>query len=418
MTSSIENSTNRNRRHRWRWLVSLLLCIVIVAIALGVSNRIKKTAPKARKKAPSSHIPYVESIVLLPKDHQIAIHAMGTVIPAREVVLKSRVPGEVQSLHPEFADGGFVKKGAHLLKIDPKDYELALARKKSQLVNAQYELKVEMGYQEVAKREWSILNKGKPADPADVELALRKPHLAKTRSDVVAAEAELEQAKLNLSRTDIKAPFNALVQEKYVDAGSQVSSQDALAELVGTDEYWIRVSIPVDRLKWMTIPKDQSKEGSEATVHFRGHERTGRVIRMLGNLETQGRMARILVSVKDPLGLNRSSAGSPPLLIGEYVRVTIQGKRLSGVYRIPIGAFRDNNTVWLVDANGTLEKRDVETLWRDDQFVLIEKNLSPGDRLITSDLATAVDGLPVATEKHEAGKGPSVKAVKEGHHES
>jgi RND family efflux transporter MFP subunit len=394
------------------------LCFVIVAIALGVSDRIKKSAPKARKKVPSNQIPFVESIELYPKEHQISIQAMGTVVPARKVVIKSRVPGEVQSLHPEFSAGGFIEKGERLLKIDPVDYELALFRKKSQLVSAQYGFKIEMGHQEVAKREWAILNKGEPADPADVELALRKPHLAKSQSDVAAAEAELEKARLDLSRTDIKAPFNALVQEKHVEIGSRVSTQDALAQLVGTDEYWIRVSLPVDRLKWIRIPKNRSQDGALATVWFRGYERTGRVIRMLGDLEPQGRMARILVSVKDPLGRDQRSEDTHPLLIGEYVRVTIQGDRLTGVYRIPVSAYRDNDTIWLVDTDDTLKRRQVETLWRDDRFVLIKNNLSPGDRLITSDLATAVDGLRVATNKDETDKGSFARPMKEEHHES
>jgi RND family efflux transporter MFP subunit len=274
-----------------------------------------------------------------------------------------------------------------------------------------------MGYQEVAKREWALLNRGEPADPADVELALRKPHLAKSRSDVAAAEAELEQAKLSLTRTDIKAPFNALVQEKHVDIGSQVSTQDALAELVGTDEYWIRVSLPVDRLKWIRIPSDRSQKGAEAIVHFRGYQRTGRVVRMLGNLETQGRMARILVSVKDPLCLEQPSEGDTPLLIGEYVRVTIQGKKLSGVYRIPRTALRDDNTVWLVSREETLDIRTVETVWRDEKYVLIENHLSPGDRLVTSGLATPAKGLRVQIIGREE-KGSFSDGVKDVRHES
>jgi multidrug efflux pump subunit AcrA (membrane-fusion protein) len=169
------------------------------------------------------------------------------------------------------------------------------------------------------------LNSGKPADPADVELALRKPHLAKAQSDLAAAQAELDQAKLSLSRTDITAPFNSVVRDKFVEIGSQMSTQDALAELVGTDEYWIRVSLPVDRLRWIRIPSNRSETGALATIHYRGHQRTGRVIRLLGDLEAQGRMARILVSVKDPLGRKGTQPDTMPLLIGEYVRVEIQG---------------------------------------------------------------------------------------------
>jgi RND family efflux transporter MFP subunit len=310
------------------------------------------------------------------------------------MTLKSRVSGQIASTHPEFVAGGIVRRGQRLVKLDPQDYQLALARKESQLVNAQYELKVEMGFQEVAKREWSLLNKGQSADTDDVELALRKPHLAKAKSDLAAAEAELEQAKLSLSRTDIVAPFNAMVRSTHVEIGSQVSTQDALADLVGTDEYWIRVSLPVGRLRWIRIPSNLSETGAPATVHFRGHERTGRVIRLLGDLEPQGRMARILVSVDDPLALDNRQADAP-LLIGEYVRVSIKGERLDDVYRIPRSALRDNSTIWLAAADGTLQIKPVVTVWRDDRHVLIGNHINPGDRLIISELPVPVDGMPV-----------------------
>jgi RND family efflux transporter MFP subunit len=375
-------------------MLTFVLCLVIVAGGLVLAGYIKKTAPKAQRRPPDRNVPRVEIMAMFPGDHQVSVSAMGTVAPAKEMTLKSRVSGQVQSVHPEFVAGGIVVRGQRLLKIDPQDYQLALARKESQVINSEYELKVELGFQDVARREWSLLNKGTPADAADEELALRKPHLAKARSDLVAAQAELEQAKLNLSRTDITAPFNAFVRETYIESGSQVSTQDALADLVGTDEYWIRVALPVDRLRWVRIPSSRSDTGAPAVVHYRGYERSGRVLRLLGDLEPQGRMARIMVSVDDPLGRGDREPGQP-LLIGEYVRVEIRGETLADIYRIPRSALRDNNTIWLVDADGALQIKPVVTVWSDDRHVLIHDRITPGDRLVVSDLAAPVAGMPV-----------------------
>lgn len=415
MTQSNETAAGVSRRNRWRWAANLLLCLVIIAVGLGLAEYIKKTSPKAQKRAPQRSIPRVETLALFPGDHQVSINAMGSVIPAREMTLKSRVSGQVESTHPEFMVGGFIGQGQRILKIDPQDYQLALARKKSQLVNAQYELKVEMGYQEVAQREWALLNTGQPADPADVELALRKPHLAKAQSDLAATQAELEQARLSLSRTDIMAPFNAVIRTKNVEIGSQISTQDSLAELVGTDEYWIRVSLPVDRLQWIRIPTNRSETGAWATVHYRGHQRTGRVVRLLGDLEPQGRMARVLISVKSPLGLNAREPNRPPLLIGEYVRVQIQGDHLADVYRIPRSALRDNSTIWMVATDDTLQVKPVDTVWRDDRVVLIDDHINPGDRLVISDLATVVDGMPVAPTHNDPPKDDTAAGPEDGH---
>jgi multidrug efflux pump subunit AcrA (membrane-fusion protein) len=106
-------------------------------------------------------------------------------------------------------------------------------------------------------------------------------------------------------------------------------------------------------------------------------------------------MARVLLEVKDPLGLNLSEKKHPPLLIGEYVRMEIEGRQLKNVFRIPRTALRDNAQIWLVSNGGKLEIRTVETLWRDEQSVLLTDGLQPGEQLIVSDLSKPVDGMPL-----------------------
>jgi hypothetical protein len=116
---------------------------------------------------------------------------------------------------------------------------------------------------------------------------------------------------------------------------------------------------------------------------------------LLGDLETEGRMARILVEVKDPLGLKAKGKYQLPLLIGEYVRIEIEGRELQNVYRIPRSALRDDANIWIASDDGKLEIRSVKTLWRDAQTVLLGEDLEPGSRLIVSNLAAPVNGMPV-----------------------
>lgn len=379
------------------WVRTLIGCILILVLGIVGGNYIKKTAPQAQKRPPERTVAQVNTQPLFTGTHQVVVSAMGSVVPAREITIKSRVPGKIQSVHPEFVEGGLIRAGQTILTIEAKDYELAIARRESAVVSAEYALKMEMGYQEVAQREWDLLNRGKPAADEDVELALRKPHLAKVRSDLAAARAELEQARLDLSRTEVVAPFNTMVRKKHVAVGSQVTGQDDLAELVGTDDYWIQVSLPVERLAWIRIPRDNKEKGAAVTVFYRGYQRQGTVARLLGDLEVQGRMARLLVAVKDPLGLSdKTPSEIPPMLIGEYVRVEIQGQRLTDVYRIPRSALRDNETVWILSDDDTLKIVPVETVWRDADFVLMKNGIRSGQRLIVSDLSAPVEGLPLS----------------------
>jgi RND family efflux transporter MFP subunit len=382
-----------------RPIIRIVLSLVILGVGIGAASYLKNSAPRTKKRPPVKLSPIVLIQTVKPSSYQIIVTAMGTVIPAREVVLKSRVSGEIVEIHPEFTEGGFLKKDMRIIQIDPQDYELALARKRSTVTDAEYALKLELGHQAVAKREWELLNQGKAALDMEKELALRQPHLDKVRADLSAAEAELKAAMLDLERTHITLPFNAMVRSKSVDRGSQVTPQEPLAELVGTDAYRVQASLTVDRLEWIDVPVQTGDHGSKAQIIYgRGNECSGRVIRLLGDLAVEGRMARILVEVADPLGLNSSNQNRTPLLIGEYVRVKILGRKLDNVFQIPRTALKDNSSIWIVGENQTLEIRKVRAVWRDADVVLLQDGLKPGERLIVSDLPAPVEGMTVRVE--------------------
>ncbi|GBC63031.1 efflux RND transporter periplasmic adaptor subun it [Desulfonema ishimotonii] len=394
-------------RRRMRRTIKILLPLLVLSAGIAGAAYIKKSGPKPRKRPPAKAETLVRVMPLRATAERVVVRAMGTVIPARELVLRPRVSGEITDVHPEFTEGGFLKAGEEVLRIDPEDYRLVFEQKQSQVVSANYALKLELGHQDVAKREWQLINGGRKAKATDRELALRKPHLQKARADVAAARAELEQARLNLDRTRVLAPFNAVIQSRNVEIGSQVSAQGQLAELVGTDEYRVQVSVPPDRLRWITIPRKAGENGSEVRIRYGdgNYERTGHVIRLLSGLAAEGRMARLLVSVSDPLNLETPETRQLPLLIGDYVRVEIAGRALEDVFRIPRAALRDDARVWIAGADGLLSIRTVETVWRDRETVLVKSGLRDGERLILSEISAPVDGMRVRVEGSDQNKG-------------
>jgi len=388
-----------------RPIVRIVLSIVLIAAGIAGARYLIHTKPKANRRPPVKMAPLVKTVPLQLDTHKVTVPAMGSVIPAREMVLRVPVAGEIINISPEFTVGGLLQENALILQIDQKDYELALQQKQRGLSDAEYAYKLELGRQDVARREWNLLYGDKGSEQVESELALRKPHLDKAKVDVEAAKAELEQAQINLARTKVTAPFNGLVLNKYVELGSQVSSQEKLADMVGTDVYWVQVSVPVEHLKWLRIPKDYNEEGAPATIYYRkGSVRQGRVIRLLADLSQEGRMARLLVEVKDPLDLLVQDDRRPPLLIGEYVRVLIEGDDLSDVYRIPRFALRNDSQVWILDNEAKLSIRPVETLWRDEEFVFVRDGLQSEDLLIISALAAPVDGMQLRMDQSGAEK--------------
>jgi RND family efflux transporter MFP subunit len=399
-TERIDARTTAPTSLKGRRLLNLFLSLLIIVLGLVVATYVTHKAPRAQKRAPVKVIPVVEVQVVQPGEHRIMVPAMGTVVPAREVVLKAQVSGKVLSLHPEFIEGGYIKENAEILQIDPEDYELTVTLAEAKVKDAESGLELAEEEANAAKEEWRLLYK----DDADTNgkpppLAAKEPQLAAAQARLKAEQAELKKAELDLKRTSVRAPFNGIVRTKSVEVGSLVTPQDPLAELVGVDKYWIQVSVPVDYLKWISVPNRKGKKGSQVrVVHQSGYERTGEVIELLGDLETEGRMARILVAVMDPLGLKDSRETTRPLLIGEYVRVEVEGSQLTQVFRIPRIALREDDTVWLVGEDSTLDIRPVTTIWRDTQTVFLDQGLNPGDRVIVSDLAAPVEGMKVQVE--------------------
>jgi RND family efflux transporter MFP subunit len=390
-------------------IVRIVLSIVLIVAGIAGARYLIHTKPKVNRRPPVKMSPLVKTVPLALDTYRVKVPVMGVVVPAREMVLKVPVAGEIIEMAPEFTAGGLLQENDLILRIDPKDYQLALQQKQRSLSDAEYAYKLELGRQDVARREWDLLYGDNKGGEIESDLALRKPHLEKAQVDVEGARAELEQARINLARTRIIAPFNALVLNKYVDLGSQVSLQEKLADLVGTDVYWVQVSVPVEHLKWLKIPVGSGEEGSPATIYYReGSQRRGRVIRLLADMSKEGRMARLLVEVKDPLDLLAENDPRPPMLIDEYVRVLIEGAPLPDVYRIPRFALHNDNQVWILDGDEKLAIHPVETIWRDEEYVFVRNGINPGDLLIISALATPVEGMQLRREQAEtaAPEGP------------
>ncbi len=385
-----------------RNILRIVISLLLIAAGIGGARFLIATKPTVNKRPPVKMEPLVRTKTLQPENYTLKIPAMGTVIPAHEISLEAQVAGEVIYMHPEFIEGGMLPEAMKILQINAKDYELAIMQKQKALADAEYAFKLEEGHQDVARREWDLLYGDQKINEVESELALRKPHLEKVQVEIAAAKAELEQAKINLQRTSLAAPFNVLVLNRYVDLGSQVTSQERLADLVGTDVYWVRVSLPVERLRWIQVPNGQGGSGSMVKIIYRqDNVRKGRVARLLPDLSQEGRMARLLIEVKDPLDLQVKEKKRPMLLLGEYVRVLIEGTELRDVYRIPRSALRNDSEVWIVDEESKLAIRPVKTIWRDEDSVVVLDGFRQGELLVVSDLAAPVGGMALRVEQPE-----------------
>lgn len=380
----------------------IFIILLILVLAAALAGYWMKNRPRAERKTPEQRPALVRTVELRRVDHQTTVHAMGTVIPSQRIDLAARIAGDVVRISPQFLPGGRFAAGEEILLIDPIDYELTVEQRKGEVAKAEYELKLEMGKQSVARREYQLL--GETVTQENEELILRGPQLKAARAALLSARASLAKAELDLQRTRISSPFNGLVMEKNAGLGSQVAAGTKLASLVDTDEYWVEVSIPMDRLPWITIPDADGQTGAAAKiVNMAGWEensfRSGRVKSLLAGVDPENRMAGLLISVPDPLCLAAANKGKPRMTINTFVEVEIAGNTLPGVYAIPRAALHEGRGLWIMTPENTLNIRRVDIIWSEEETVFAAGNLHDGERLITSSLAAPVEGMELRSEQ-------------------
>lgn len=386
-----------------------------------------KTAPR---RTPERTARLVDVITADIGDYPAVISAMGETIPETEVQLKAQVSGRIISISPEFVPGGRFRAGQEILRIDPSDFDLALAQRESEVLQAQSEiiaaradltaaqreLSIEQGSQNVARREFELL--GEQIPESDRSLVLREPQLqaaqagiesaqaaiASAEAALAAAESRRDQAKLDLQRTTVHAPFNAVVMERNAVIGDVVNTSTILASLLGTDRVWVEIAIPLSDTRWIDAgAEDATSSGSRVEIRNPSAwgddvHRDARVIRILPQIDSESRMARVLVEVEDPFSITGTRAPAPKLLVGSYVQATVFGPTIYGAVRLPRAVVRDGDLVRIMDESDELENRRVTVAFRELDFVLIAEGIEAGERIVSTNLATAVEGLLLRTE--------------------
>jgi RND family efflux transporter MFP subunit len=334
----------------------------------------------------------VEILEAAPESLPARVLARGVVEPSQRVSLSAEVAGRIIEVSPQMRPGGRVKEGQVLARIDPRNYRLLIEAEQSRVRAAEAEAALERGRQAVARREYELLGKGSPDDNP---LALRKPQLAAAEQALEAARSGLEKARLDLARTEIRAPFDAVIARESVEVGRVVSPGAEIAEIIGSEAFWVRVSVPVEDLAVLSIPGVAgASEGAVARVADRlagTGARAGRVIGMEGELDTQTRTAMLLVEVPRPLDPEQGL----PLLAGTFVEAELSGVMLEDVVRVPRPAVVEGDRVWIVGPGGTLERRTVRIAWRTREEVIVREGLAPGERVVVSPLSLPVEGMKV-----------------------
>ena len=376
-------------------IIHFIITVVLIGIGALVFVALTATKPKLERTRPPAPKPMVLVARVKTRSHVVIIKGEGTVKPLREIQLVPQVNGKVVFVSRALVDGGEFKKGDLLLRIDPLDYQLAVTLAQARIKDSESVLKVAEEEAAASQEEWHLLYKADSKDKQIPALVAKEPQLAAARAKLAADGADLQKAKLNLERTELKAPFDGRVSEKNVDIGQYVSTGLTLAALFSTNQAEIVVPFEDEDLYWFHVPgfTPGDNRGSPVSVSTRiaGRETLwpGRVVRAEGKLDERTRMINVVIRVNKPYETK------PPLAAGLFVTVEIEGRTLENAAMIPRTALRGKNVVWVVDKKGQLTFRTVEVARLTPNVAILEAGLKDGEMVVVSSLKAVTDGMKV-----------------------
>jgi RND family efflux transporter MFP subunit len=388
-----------------RMALKILLPLFVLAAALYVGYAIFESREVQTKRASRPPPPLVRSVTTRLTDEALVVTTHGTVSAPTESLLMSEVSGRVLWISPSLAEGGFFEQGDELVRIDPRDHELAIVLSLAEVARAELSLALEEQEAEVALEEWHAVEQVEA--PA---LVARRPQLARARAETDAARARLSLARLDLERTVLRAPFDGRVASRSVGIGQLVTPAASLAELYGVERAEIRLPVADRELAFLELPLAFRGEGHVTSAppvllssEFAGQRWSweGRVVRTEGQIDAKTRMLHLVAEVEDPYGRSHESL-RPPLVVGMFVSARLAGRSVRDVVVLPRAALRTSSQVAVIGDDMRLRFRDVTVLRIERDRVIVSAGLAGGENVCVSALVTAVDGMLVRIAADEA----------------
>ena len=377
---------------RKKQIIHLILAVSLVLLGILGYKALTASRKEIHRSRPVEVLPLVRVIIVQTGSRTVSVISQGTVRPVREIEMVPEVKGKVIHISPMLIDGGIFNKGDLLLRIDPADYEIAVTLAMARVKDSESKFQLTREEADVACQEWQQLyGLGKIPPP----LVAKEPQLAASLARLTADKANMEKAKLNLRRTRLVAPFNGRVSHKQVDIGQYVSPGQSLARLFSTGAAEIVLPMEDKDLFWFKVPgfTTTERQGALARIiaEVAGQELSwsGRVVRTQAKLDERTRMINVIVRVEKPY------ANKPPLAMGLFVSVSINGRVLEDAALLPRSALRENQVVWVVDDKGRLKFRQVDIARISTHGVLIRKGLRKGEKVVVSFLEGITDGMRV-----------------------
>ena len=389
-----------------------LIAAALIVGSGGVATLLVSLAPEPSTRPPPSRLPYADVADVVAGDGPIPVYGAGSVRPSVEVDIAPQVGGRVVWVDPGFRSGLPVDKGQTLFRIEEADYEYRVRAAEAALAARRVALLEAREDAAIARAEHERISARRRSDEVAQEpnpLALRVPQLEAAVAAVKREEATLAQASLALSRTRVAAPFDGVVRDESVDVGQLLMAGQTVGRLFSSDAVEVVVSLSDDTAALIPGLWESRADVNPAAVQVfaeYGDVRyvwQGYVDRANASIDVETRTVDVIVRVPNPLssgtpiGFMGGSVASPPLLVGKFVEVAIDGMMPENYFTIRRAALQAGNEIWTVGIDGTVGIVPVEVLQRVDDEVFVTGALEDGQAAVTGGIRFATNGMRVRT---------------------
>ena len=406
----------------------------VLAFGAAIAWLLWSTAPQAQRRKEPPRKVEVEVAAVHATRHQVVIQSQGTVRARYAGAVSALVAGQVLEVAPAFTDGGLVEEGALLVKLEPREYQLAIEELEQQLAAAAAELE-EVGVElknladllrlaaervslreaqlarVVGQREQGVTTEDQLLAAQVAELEARETQFGfqHQQRSLQARQVTLEgsreviarrlaRARLDLERTEVRAPYAARVVERSVSPGAFLARGATVGMLYAVGELEVRLPLTAEQQSFLDLG-----QATPVTLSARVGSR-----RLEWQATLAGAEGRVDPSSRQLAAIARVSAeAGPELRPGTFVSARIQGRVLEGVVEIPRAAALAGDEVLVADREaGVIRRRPIVVARKTVEHLVVSSGLKDGELICTTPLVFAGDQLEVTIRDGAAPKEP------------
>ena len=437
----------RTSKSNGRIFFRIAICSAILIAGSGTMFTLTKMKKQPVEAVIEEQPLRVETLTVKPEDVEVQITGFGQVKVLKKVAISAEVSGRIVYTHPRLEQGEIIEKNDTIFKIDSGDYLAILANanadvkrvkiqiqlSKKQLELDSKRLKIIERNKDLARadyeRQRNLFNKQKIGSLSDVEkieqgyntvfdqaaqlakiIALYPLQIQEVENSLTAAKSRLTSAERNLARCDVKAPFTGRLAEVSIETGQYVTPGQPVLTLA--DDSALEIPVPIDAVearKWLRFRPGktdswlQDVEPVECEIRWTGDNSNvwnGHLHRVI-KFDTTTRTVTMAVRI-NTYQIDIFKEHRLPLIEGMFCKVSIPGRILTDVYRLPIWAVSYKNTVFMVN-NGRLHTTRVEVEHSQNDEIFVSKGLKEGDQVITTRLVEPLENslLTILTDNSD-----------------